>query len=1798
MAAQARVATIKGQLESGYYEAHPEKVADNLTFLTLRARAATASKAEGAAAMLANATAVKGRLEAIISPTPVAVAAQPLANAAAAAAAEERREIAVTATASTAARSNAFAAVAARPHGGIAAEMLEREAAIAAVANLEARRETAAGAAGRRETEGAAEERRETAAAAAGPDDAIVPIAAITGCAQLYDPCTREPLADIATLEARVRELKRAEAAAAAPTQIFPLEIITRLDLLVYVLNSPASPSIEILNYTKSGNLYEAYWDIVMCFGLLSDFPVNKQFYLYQAKAEGIRTIDDPQFTNRRLEYLRNRKVMSGATGVSDITFMYKHHSDVIAADECSASELVAGAARSTLYFCSSKYYKKDASKGVDKFDIQNIVTTFKHLPEDCDRKIVLFVNNRSAVEAILKNALRTYISEEARFIFGVEDLMAGLTKLYDTVRIMYPVGPITEEHIRTAFDIAEEPKPILNLRLHQHIAVDGISSAIRNFRTSAAAALSNKFLVGILPRGGKTYIAGGLVHALQPRNVVVLLGAKSETLKQFKGELFEAFSNFQSYECVDVREEVSAFAPNPAKKYIFIMSVELYKTATSSRTLLQNIKSGAILIDLFLCDEAHLKQTTHRARVAMTGTEGRASATAAVAVSSEVVREELDTVEVSDREEEDGLKELDGTINRGIPVVYMTGTYIKPMKVLAIPPEHTVLWDYQDIQKAKQLSANESYFRESFGPMYDAALAKCIAYGESLASIESQYRKFPELYLLTSQFTEDAKAAFADQTEGGVLTLVQLFRVKREFNPEEVPPNLWYTGFQNPAGVMRLLNYLCPAHGHIHEADGVPIEPISSVMTTIDHIAQSIGDRLGFFTSNFVTHSQLWFLPHMQGHPLKKRMAALAGAIFQLPWFRRHFDVVAVSSSVDWRSIRGSSDKSIEISGQGAGSTGRFSWKCPDPANEDGLKGCLVDLEASARSRNKGLIILAQNMLHLGISLKCVDIVVLLDDGNKVDERIQKMYRALTESTNKKGGFIVDMNYFRTVTALLNYAITMVESRTKRTVHQEQIENIFKNVLEVYSFDIDKPGLKVKIENTLPELQRLLGESHRSAGDSIVVGTAAAALNRNVEVALAADYSAFEGFLGAIRESIETRCLLRSEGTGVRKATAAAAASGGAGSGPGPDPNEEFDEESEELLSTEILKPGATPAQKRAAYADIFKTTMKFGIFGTDAPDVLRLADTLRANEEMQEVLYDTLVKRGTIVEDKVQREHQKRFLIQALIIPGLEKLVEVKKNASYRDMKEAVEDERKYPAEIQAVLEYIRDHLAPKDAERHKFGEVFTPMALVHEMLDTLNETGVWNNPDLKWLDPANGMGNFPIATFMRLCYGFRVKDGRYVGIGREGEGVFNPGLTEIIPAEAERRRHVVKSMLFMVELNTKNIAISKKLFKKLAPGIEPNIIQMHPTQGFLVDGPMDFPNGTVNEFDIVMGNPPYNSGSVKSVTTRETVKRKVGMDLDKPKNLWIPFVKKTLEKHVKKNGYLLFIHPIGWFKPDEKTKTHDLILENQIISLRIYFKSQAKTLFEGRGEISVAYYLLEKTPPIRASHIINIDNVKEDALLSTGSLLCLKNNSIISKIQSSGVALFGDSPDYITHSISQKLCESGEHKQIHRISDKGDITFVKTTNIHKYQTIPKIILNGFRYPRYFYDKKGEYGVIGSHQHFFIGRDLDRLEAYFKTKLSAVLLSSLKYDMDYIEPKYYPDIRALPLETINDDSLADYFGFSAKERAVIMATEYPMREYKPKEITCAQLNKEEPAAEGGARRNKYGRTRKNRRF
>ena len=54
--------------------------------------------------------------------------------------------------------------------------------------------------------------------------------------------------------------------------------------------------------------------------------------------------------------------------------------------------------------------------------------------------------------------------------------------------------------------------------------------------------------------------------------------------------------------------------------------------------------------------------------------------------------------------------------------------------------------------------------------------------------------------------------------------------------------------------------------------------------------------------------------------------------------------------------------------------------------------------------------------------------------------------------------------------------------------------------------------------------------------------------------------------------------------------------------------------------------------------------------------------------------------------------------------------------------------------------LIDAINKIIYTSEAEKKAHGEVFTAIALINMILDTL-PTEVWKNPRLKWLDPANG-------------------------------------------------------------------------------------------------------------------------------------------------------------------------------------------------------------------------------------------------------------------------------------------------------------------------------------------------------------------------------------------------------------------------------------------------------------------------
>ena len=235
--------------------------------------------------------------------------------------------------------------------------------------------------------------------------------------------------------------------------------------------------------------------------------------------------------------------------------------------------------------------------------------------------------------------------------------------------------------------------------------------------------------------------------------------------------------------------------------------------------------------------------------------------------------------------------------------------------------------------------------------------------------------------------------------------------------------------------------------------------------------------------------------------------------------------------------------------------------------------------------------------------------------------------------------------------------------------------------------------------------------------------------------------------------------------------------------------------------------------------------------------------------------------------------------------------------------------------------LLELINYSLRPKDIEKKQFGEVFTSIILVNEMLDKLPKD-VWTNKDLKWYDPATGMGNFPIAVYLRLM----------------------ESLKDIIPNNEERKKHIIENMLYMCELNKKNVLITKQIFDIN------NMYKLNLYEGDSLS--LDtYKEWGITYFDIIMGNPPYQK-NFKNENNR------VGGS-----SLWSEFINQSFTV-LNKNGYLVFITPCSWMTGGSNKQSGNILngimQKNTLLHLNIeecakYFNNVASTF---------SYYVVKKS------------------------------------------------------------------------------------------------------------------------------------------------------------------------------------------------------------------------------------------
>ena len=230
-----------------------------------------------------------------------------------------------------------------------------------------------------------------------------------------------------------------------------------------------------------------------------------------------------------------------------------------------------------------------------------------------------------------------------------------------------------------------------------------------------------------------------------------------------------------------------------------------------------------------------------------------------------------------------------------------------------------------------------------------------------------------------------------------------------------------------------------------------------------------------------------------------------------------------------------------------------------------------------------------------------------------------------------------------------------------------------------------------------------------------------------------------------------------------------------------------------------------------------------------------------------------------------------------------------------------------------------------------KERYGEVFTPIHIVDEMMNharpyienTLTHKVETQHRRINILDVGTGDGKF-IKSFVSSYPELSLHVNFYgVEMNPDCEEVFHDNMQTIINHNNED--------------NTCDYNIQ-----------------------FVLDNFTEIDNNTPilgnMKFDLIMGNPPFNNqGFVKVPCNNKIKKTKEG------KSIWHTCIKKSISL-LEKDGYLLFVSPCLWLKPDKSNTYEQVVNQCKLHFIKNYDSHDSHKLFKYKAQTPVNYFLTQ--------------------------------------------------------------------------------------------------------------------------------------------------------------------------------------------------------------------------------------------
>jgi hypothetical protein len=1016
-----------------------------------------------------------------------------------------------------------------------------------------------------------------------------------------------------------------------------------------------------------------------------------------------------------------------------------------------------------------------------------------------------------------------------------------------------------------------------------------------------------------------------------------------------------------------------------------------------------------------------------------------------------------------------------------------------------------------------KTLSAatiNDNPVKAQFGTqIYESTLAFFgDKSGESLIEkLKSEYAVYPKPYLITSvwdkEFLNAEKLKIGDTEFGWDMN--KLFTTNGD-------------QFVNAEQMKELMRYY---FGYPDKREGYDKQSFYRTRGILPRIRNICLNRCRTLQPNHKT-TQLWFLPLGKGK-IKDKVKALINLLLNSNEFadikRSYHFFVAV-------------DMNDKTKKDGVTYMG----------NPHNIKQDIEAVEkeiADGKIEADNLIILAGQRLQLGISLRNADIVTLWNSISSADAIFQIMFRSMTEvvappckdKTNeycpaKSFGFMVDMNPQRALTnvSLFNTNVRKMADKADNADVQQ-----YRQITDL--INIDEDVLLDKYGESEEEKDKFVTDLFQKLYASWNVNTANV---KKIISKLSFDMTKLE----ALRSVFE-KIRMDEKQTGKEVIDEK-------------DADEVFEKSGKKKPKKGKKDKGADgeAAEEQAKEINLTETATELisefisllNIFTLYAPETgakCILTDDSNANAQIA-VVDDIHELKGKIYADAAQKDMFLKILNGRLTgdssTPYSEQAIDGVLGAIHVAMdmhtinKIVMAQKKQYytihePAEL---LNFINRELTPKEKEKKENGEVFTPITVVEDMLTNLDEAymkkhggkSIFAEPQFKWLDPAVGIGNFPIIVYRRLM----------------------EGLAHVMPDEEKRRKHILEHMLYASELTPKNVFIYKKIFCGDTYKLnihEGDTLQMNPRAVWGID-----------RFDVILGNPPYNKGGIRSHTGKQL------LEGEKSETIWPNFIEKSFE-WLKPDGFLVFINPLSWLKKSHSL--HDEMLEKHIVWLKLWDDSQSKCTIN--ADIPISLYVVQNRVNETNAKTQIISEIKRKKLTTTSFEYLNKNYSIplafhsifdklIQFIEKNNCSLEYKTKTVKSVGTKEKIPKKYELKDMLAVDTYayGEIWVKKAIEHHPDASKRKLIIANKRGFKGAFIDDGKLSLTGTEKIYVLGENLELILKILRFDISNILCDYTKYRMSFLEKEvcnYIPDIRKLGIADITEDDFYKKIGFTQKE-------------------------------------------------